>query len=450
MKEVKYKAAKSHVGLGQMLNRPMFKIFEEFYQKLFESKALQKQYNVKPLIYMDDSGSIRTTVLGLDNIGLSFVVLEYKIDKEVLKLTLTFEVYRDSEGVYSFHLNVRSEQSTMLDNYYIFDNLGTMALETSNLKGKMLSMRDNALDWEIVKPPKRDFGDIYLPNRITNDLRLFRKIYKEQDKILRYLFVGAPGSGKTESSIVLANELLAEGVTIVKTKIDDFFNEKVELAQILAPSVILLDDVDLALGSRSSGGVSRYLQSFLDILDGTQKLSPKVGILATTNSLELLDIAARRAGRFDKTVLFDEINKENIKGIIGKTLFINHGIENVDPAFLDDQVVSLFYDNNLTGSHVYNMLDLLYRKMLIEKESANVEWIVESLNDDIKMLNLVRDYKADISDRYPKKAGGGGAIGFASDDELEDDIPAKYEDRSVRKTVKESPRPLGNSTTRRR
>lgn len=412
MSKVKHKVAKSPIHISNRMNQPMFKIFDEFFQKLYGEKDLQEKYNIKPLVYLNENGTVMTTRLDVTEIGLTFIVLEYTIDGEPIKISTIFEVYRENSGKYIFQLTIKSECATIISGEYILEQLNIMVLETSNLKGKMLNMGHNNLDWDIVTPPVRSFDDIFLPNRITNDLRLFRRLYLDQDKLLRYLFVGTPGSGKTESSIVLTNELLSENVTIIKTKIDDYFAEKVELAEILSPSILLLDDVDLSLGSRSTGGFSKHLQMFLDVLDGTQKISNQVGILATTNSLDLLDIAARRAGRFDKTVLFDSITLENIKGIIGKTLKINHNLMETPEVFLDDTIADLFLSNGLTGSHVYNMIDLLYRKLLIEKIPPTVENIIDTLNYDIKTLNLVRDYNTNISDRFDKKSD---SVGFNAD-----------------------------------
>ncbi len=443
MSKEKLNSVESSINYGLRLNRPMFIILEEYFQKIYSDTKLNKKDNITPLLYINERGGVITTNLFLDNIGTNDIGFIYTNVKEKLKFNMRFDAYRESDGTAVFYCNLSSEVTTFLNGSWVFNTVINNAIKTSNLKGKMLSMKDNDLDWDVVEPPKRDFNDIFLPNRLSNDLHLFRQIYKNQGKLLRYLLVGAAGSGKTESTIVLSNEMLSNGVTIIKTKIDDYFSDKIELAETLAPSIVVLDDVDLSLGNRNNGGVSPYLQSFLDVLDGTQKINAEVGILATTNSVELLDVAARRAGRFDKIIIFDEITKDNIKGIIKKTLFLNHDIKDVDPVFLADNVSNLFFDNKLTGSHVYNMIDLMYRKMLIEDVKPDTEWIINSLNDEIEMLEKVSNFESQVTDRMSNNTGSN-SIGFGKVGDHPQPTKERYRD------VVASPTILDDGNRRRR
>ena len=107
---------------------------------------------------------------------------------------------------------------------------------------------------------------------------------------------------------------------------DDSLKEKIELAELLAPSLVIFDDLDLSLGSRSKGGFSRSLGTFLDAMDGTDKISKGVGVIATSNSMELLDGAASRPGRFDKLMSFDEVTIGNIRDLIFKSIKHESGV----------------------------------------------------------------------------------------------------------------------------
>lgn len=70
--------------------------------------------------------------------------------------------------------------------------------------------------WTKKKLEKRSFSDIFLPKSILEDLQLYDATYTHMSKLMRYLMAGNPGTGKTESTLVLANELNKRGVTIIK------------------------------------------------------------------------------------------------------------------------------------------------------------------------------------------------------------------------------------------
>jgi len=249
------------------------------------------------------------------------------------------------------------------------------------------------LAWEKRTLERRDYGDIYLPKKTMEDLKLFTSLYEKKGEIMRYLFAGTPGTGKTESTLAISNILKNGGVTIIKTVVCDALKEKVELAELLAPSLIIFDDIDLSLGSRTKGGVSRSLGTFLDALDGTDKISAGVGIIATTNSIQLLDLAAQRPGRFDKIMSFDKITKENIRDIILKSLKFNFGIGKNHPAttkFADDKVVDLFYESKLTGSHVYIYTKQIMRKIeTLEVKDYDAKWIIEEIEDELTTVRTI-------------------------------------------------------------
>jgi SpoVK/Ycf46/Vps4 family AAA+-type ATPase len=177
--------------------------------------------------------------------------------------------------------------------------------------------------------------------------------------------------------------------------------DKIELAELLAPCIVIFDDIDLSLGSRKKGMVSGGLAQFLDVLDGTEKIRKDVGIIATTNSLELLDMAAQRPGRFDKLLSFDSLTKSNIKNIILKSLKYNFEIDENSPEvapFITSFVVDKFHQSRVTGSHVYNTTKMLYlRIQTLELENITSEWVVNEIKLELDTLARIRktDYLND-------------------------------------------------------
>lgn len=286
--------------------------------------------------------------------------------------------------------NKKTEEKT--DDFFRF--ILKEAIRLSDLKGSYLVMNNPCLYWEVSRLEKRSFNDIFLPDELINNLKLYLNVYDKSQIILRYLSVGIPGSGKTESALVLANELQKFGVTIIKTKIDESLRDKIDFAEMLAPSMILFDDIDLSIGSRKEKSYNpEFLANFLDILDDTKKLPKNVGIIATTNSAELIDIAAQRPGRFNKIIFFNNITKENIKNIILKSLKYEFSLIKKEETkiYTDDEILDLLYKNKVTGSYVYNIIKMLRLKDSSSDSTLTAKDIIKEINEDLKMIEIVKN-----------------------------------------------------------
>ena len=404
-------------------NAPIFKILGDYFELLKQDDEKSKKDLIKPTAFITGSELISSN-LHLNTIGVTRVIMKY-IDEETdeeSQILFHFDVYKDSRNAIHYFLVITSDNRTKLNPFYVYEDVLAKAIKSSHIKGKQLVMHENVLSWEVKDITERSFNDIFLPNKIGNDLRLYKKVYTEQGHLMRYLMVGIPGTGKTESSLVLSNEMINDGVTIIKTTICEAFKEKVKLAQLLEPSLIILDDIDLSLGSRNKGMISPLLHSFLDVLDGTEKITGNVGIIATTNSLSLLDIAARRPGRFDKTIIFDGITKINIKDIINKSLKLNFVVTEPLDVFSDDEILSIYYSKKLTGSHIFNITELIFRKALIEFDDVNNitrEWVIDSIKHEINIVDQMNKFNSEITDTFTSNKSGG--MGFGADIDYSDD-----------------------------
>lgn len=127
------------------------------------------------------------------------------------------------------------------------------------------------------------------------------------------MLYGTPGSGKTSTSTVLANELNMDVyyVSIRSMEGDQDFENTI--AKVPANSIVILEDIDAVNASKDrdqdhnstefANDVS--LSSLLNVLDGMQS-PPGVIFIMTTNKLERLDEAVIRPGRVD---LMEELNE---------------------------------------------------------------------------------------------------------------------------------------------
>jgi hypothetical protein len=313
----------------------------------------------------------------------------FKINGEryTLKLEAT---YMDRE-VHNEVLIIGESESKISGDVFL-KSLFTIALTKSRLKGGFFTMPVNAYDWEFNPTPKVDYSDILLPDDITRDVKLYVNMYEELGVLNKYMFSGIPGTGKTESTRVVSSILNKQGVTVIKTSVCQKLREKFELAEALAPSLIIMDDIDLSLGDRNNGGYSDLLGIFLDCLDGINKISNKVGVIATTNAPHLIDLAAQRPGRFNKMMFFDYLTKDNIKGIIIKSLnSIDSDFDNVSEQdrklFTDNKLIEYFYDSSVTGAFIYENIKALKYRIEVTKETLTPESIISELKINAQKLS---------------------------------------------------------------
>jgi len=121
------------------------------------------------------------------------------------------------------------------------------------------------------------------------------------------ILAGQPGTGKTLLCKALVNE--ASGITcIVASGYNLCDSEQVkelyEVAEDLAPCMVVIEDIDLIGQDRIEMGYSRAsaLLSLLSVLDGVEE-SREIVTVATTNHLEILDKAIiERPSRFDRII----------------------------------------------------------------------------------------------------------------------------------------------------
>jgi hypothetical protein len=396
MDMIKKAQFKDYLSFGISTNMALNKIIGDYFNILSQNPELQKEHEWDIIGLFSGANFIEAMTTSGDGYESSALIRYQDIN-----LMVTIRKYMDNNR-FMYTLTAESNSLTNITGHFIYLKLLKHAMSFSDLKGSYFTMQPGRFEWEKKILEKRDFSDIYLPESTMDDLKLYVGIYENKGKLMRYLFAGNPGTGKTESTLTIANTLKKGGVTIIKTIVDEMLKEKIELAEMLAPSIIIFDDIDLSLGSRSAGGFSSTLQLFLDCLDGTEKIKPNVGIIATTNSIDLLDLAAQRPGRFDKILSFDSISEKNIKDIVLKSLKVNFKLGEKSPIakiFTSDVVIKMFHDSKVTGSHIYHNIKMLKERIdFLEKKDVTIEWVCSEFEKDIKSLDEIRN-RVQLSDK---------------------------------------------------
>lgn len=190
----------------------------------------------------------------------------------------------------------------------------------------------------------------------------------------RYLLNGEPGTGKTESIREICRRLIPN-VTFI---IPDFtttgdLNSIMEACEIFENAVIIMDDIDLYLGSRDNGSYTRMLGQFLSFFDGVKKR--KISLLASTNDKGLVDRAAERPGRFNFTLDYTFLNHEQIIKVCDIHLPEKWRIKEVYDALMENINGK---KPNITGAFIANLAE-----NIVEMSEGDEKW---GLEDTISLI----------------------------------------------------------------
>ena len=232
----------------------------------------------------------------------------------------------------------------------------------SNLQGLFLEIyRQERLSDLVVSPQIKERIERII-HEFTYKDKLFKHNLENRRKIL---FSGNPGTGKTMTASIIANELRLPIYVVLMDKIvTKYMGEtSAKLRQIFdfikdVPAVYLFDEFDAIGGQRGKdnevGEMRRVLNSFLQFLERDHSDSL---IIAATNNLELLDQALFR--RFDDVIRYQlptdieklqllknrlngNLSNKEIKDLLPELTSLSHA--EINQACLDVIKTSVIYD----------------------------------------------------------------------------------------------------------
>jgi hypothetical protein len=163
------------------------------------------------------------------------------------------------------------------------------------------------------------------------------------------LFHGPPGTGKTMLVRHLAGTCVDHTVILLTGAHQGLVREACQVARLLAPSIVVLEDVDLVAEDRDHNRNPAVLHELLNEMDGLGERE-EVTFLLTTNRPEVLESAlSARPGRVDQAIAFplpDEECRRRLFAVYGRGLDLSAvdvgrwvvQTDGVSPAFIEELI----------------------------------------------------------------------------------------------------------------
>jgi hypothetical protein len=280
-------------------------------------------------------------------------------------------MFKDNWGQMIYRLSLSVSDGMTYNEYKaLFTNLKKVAFNHSEYKGKCIKVKvlEGCFRGIEILDSSEFHTELVLNKTQTKFIRHYVNRLK-RGSVVRYLFNGEPGTGKTESIRQIMHELLPN-VTFVIPDFDDVrdLTEILEACEIFDPSVIVLDDIDLYLGSRDRGNYTRLLGQFLSFFDGVKKR--KVSLLASTNDKGLVDRAAERPGRFNLILDFGFLEDGQIEAVAKMYLPVDCQIPQIFKVLKGKDASGK--QIKVTGAFIANLAD-----NIIEMKEDEPDWGVE-------------------------------------------------------------------------
>ncbi|MEU3370026.1 ATP-binding protein [Streptomyces sp. NPDC006660] len=241
------------------------------------------------------------------------------------------------------------------------------------------------------------------------------------------LLYGPPGCGKTFVARAVAGELGASFLSVSVNDVLDMWignsernmHELFQTARRQAPCVVFLDELDALGGKRSrtqSAGMRNTVNQLLTELDGIDGgANEGVFVLAATNVPWDVDIALRRPGRFDRTLLVLPPDAPAREAILRYHLR-ERPIEKVDLGKLVKMT------DGLSGADLAHLCETAAETALLDSVRTGVVRM-------IGMKDLVEAAKQTIPSTEPWFASARNVAMYANDGGMYDDLVAYLKKR---------------------
>lgn len=290
-------------------------------------------------------------------------------------------------------LTIQEIQETVIESFIKFKEAN---LDFITQKKIEFIQKSGVLDYKIPSTTLEDIGGNEVIKQWLLEMKeLFSDEAKEfgLKKPKGYLSVGVPGAGKTCLAEAFAGTMHMPLLSLSMGRIMSRFvgeserkiMQALDVAKASAPCVLLIDEVEKALGGINSsnntdGGVTARV--FMEILKFLNDNDYGVYIIMTSNDVSQLPPELTRQGRLDAKWFFD-FPKENERKEIFKIHFSKYNKE-INSDLLD---LAVSKTNNFTGAEIQEIVKNTIRKSFIRfKKDNNNELKEEDITSAINEI----------------------------------------------------------------
>lgn len=279
-------------------------------------------------------------------------------------------------------LTIQEIQETVIESFIKFKEANLDFITQKKIES---IQKSGVLDYKIPNTTLEDIGGNEVIKQWLLEMKeLFSDEAKEfgLKKPKGYLSVGVPGAGKTCLAEAFAGTMHMPLLSLSMGRIMSRFvgeserkiMQALDVAKASAPCVLLIDEVEKALGGINSsnntdGGVTARV--FMEILKFLNDNNYGVYIIMTSNDVSQLPPELTRQGRLDAKWFFD-FPKENERKEIFKIHFSKYNKE-INSDLLD---LAVSKTNNFTGAEIQEIVKNTIRKSFIRFKKDN--------NDELK------------------------------------------------------------------
>ena len=299
-------------------------------------------------------------------------------------------------------LTIQEIQETVIESFIKFKEANLDFITQKKIES---IQKSGVLDYKIPNTTLEDIGGNEVIKQWLLEMKeLFSDEAKEfgLKKPKGYLSVGVPGAGKTCLAEAFAGTMHMPLLSLSMGRIMSRFvgeserkiMQALDVAKASAPCVLLIDEVEKALGGINSsnntdGGVTARV--FMEILKFLNDNDYGVYIIMTSNDVSQLPPELTRQGRLDAKWFFD-FPKENERKEIFKIHFSKYNKE-INSDLLD---LAVSKTNNFTGAEIQEIVKNTIRKSFIRFKKDNddelkEEDITSAINEIIPIFKTSKE-----------------------------------------------------------
>jgi ATP-dependent Zn protease len=398
---------------------------ESFYTSTYMHKLMQ--YNMQKFFANKNLEMVEE--FSIKNNSIIPVAVKEKCQCDINK---TFDSYMDAYVVYVYtktkqkicvNINMDRYDKTATYNIYFTDK----KFESLLGEWKEFSKKNN-----FYKGKKIDAGGGFLVLDKTvgwDDLILDdstkRVIRKNIDALIKHrealkrnnistkqgiIVSGFPGTGKTLTCRILANELPISVIYVLPCHLANAYFSIAsicDMAKDLAPTLLIIEDIDYIAQDRESvGSGNPQTIELMNRMDGIEKAEDIITI-ATTNMADKLEKSIKnRPGRFDRIINIPLPSNENRKKMIIKFSEKYNLDKNVDIGKIVEQT------QKMSGAYIKNLCEMA-ALLAIEEGSLDKKGIViVKMENFEEALGEIKNKDYSGFTEFAKDFGGPSSFGF--------------------------------------